>query len=118
MASEADHGVVPLAAADPTGPLYLEIKDGPVLLHQPGPGVPQKPLLHYRQQLLGLRALSMGGPQPGAHAYAVLLQGDLHGLHSYDQKSFFKRLKQEIKKGLQTSTIKHMPKNVYYSLYS
>ncbi|EPQ12081.1 Mediator of RNA polymerase II transcription subunit 25 [Myotis brandtii] len=35
-----------------------------------------------------------------------------------DQKSFFKRLKQEIKKGPQTSTIKHMPKNVHYSLYS
>ncbi|XP_067577014.1 mediator of RNA polymerase II transcription subunit 25 isoform X5 [Pseudorca crassidens] len=83
VAPEADHAAHPAAAADHPGPSVPELKDGPVPLHQQGPGLPQRPLPHHGQRLCGLRALPAHGPLRGARAHAPVLvqEEDLHGPH-------------------------------------
>ncbi|XP_006767428.1 PREDICTED: mediator of RNA polymerase II transcription subunit 25-like [Myotis davidii] len=59
------------------------------------------------------------------HIYMLLLspkKKTFMGLIPYDQKGFLNRMaqivRQELKKGRQTSTIKQMPENVHHSMYS
>lgn len=71
-------------------PFYPELKEGPVLLHQPGPGVPQKPLQPYSK---GFGA-SCTCPR-AAHILVLLFshkKKTFRGLIPYHQNGFVNRI--------------------------